>query len=59
MRVAHRAQDRAHAADRFEYSGRSRTSAGNQVGMTAEIFSQRRDDQVSTMFQRGLIDPVG
>src|ERR1700736_5598735 len=56
MRIAHRAQDRAHATDRFEYSRRSRTCAGNQVGMTADIFSKRRDDQISTMCQRGLID---
>src|SRR5436190_21868236 len=56
MRIAHRAENRAHAADRFEYSGRSRTSAGNQVGMTADIFSKRRDDQISTICQRGLID---
>src|SRR6516225_6980226 len=56
MRIAHRAQDRAHATDRFEYSGRSRTSAGNQIGMTANIFSKGRDDQISTMCQRDLMD---
>src|SRR5215510_14291582 len=56
MRIAHRAEDRAHATDRFEDSGRSRTSAGNQVGMTADIFSKRRDHQISTMRQRGLVD---
>src|SRR6516164_3001653 len=37
-------------------SGRSQTSAGDQVGMPADIFSKRRDDQISTMCQRGLID---
>src|SRR6516164_9403488 len=56
MRITHRAQDRAHATDRFEDSGRSRTSAGNQVGMTADILSKRGDHQISTMCQRGLID---
>src|SRR6516164_2474611 len=56
MRVAHRAQDREHATDWFKYSGRSRTSAGDQVRMTADIFSKRRNDQISTMCQRALID---
>src|SRR5215831_3206656 len=56
MRIAHRAQDRAHATDRLQYSGRSRTSAGNQVGMASDIFSKRRDDQVGAMCQRGLIE---
>src|ERR1700732_1972577 len=56
MWVAHRAQDRAHPTDRLKYSGRSRTSAGNQIGMTADIFSKRRNDQISTMCQRDLID---
>src|SRR4029077_14165461 len=56
MRIAHRAQDCAHASDWFEYRGLSRTSAGYQIGMATDIFSKRRDDQIGTMCQRGLVE---
>ena len=52
--IAHRAEDRAHAADRLERCGRARAAAGDQIGMAADIFGERRHDQVGAVRERRL-----
>ena len=53
--IAHRAEDRAHAAYRLERRGRSRAAARDQIGMAAYIFSERGHNQISAMGHGCLI----
>ena len=53
--IAHRAEDRAHAADRLERLRRARAAAGDQIGMAADIFGERRHDQIGPVRQRRLV----
>ena len=54
VRVAHRAEDRAHAAHRIERGRRSRAAARDQVGVAADILGQRGHDQVGAVGDRRL-----
>ena len=53
--IAHRAKDRAHAADRLERVSRSRAAPRDQIGMAADIFGQRRHGEIGAMGQGRLV----
>src|SRR5690606_41037595 len=53
-RVAHRAEDRAHRADRRDHALRTEARARDQVTMTADVLRERVEYQVRTVRERLL-----